>query len=234
MFGSVTLIVVSKAQSIAINVMRFEHRNISVRGTHRLGCASVAFLCLGSIGRAGVSGIAVPSGFGDVGVGFETGTFVVEHDGVQEDGADAAISSFLAIKTSRNPFLPSTSEPLTRSELPGVQQLPAPPDSASVVLSGLLALAGVGVVRSSARHFHLIAFPDWYHPSAPAQIGHTTLFDWGFADPPLLPPLLGFPSSIRDKLGALQRSQILLQWSSLPSPRESRLIFRLASRPPPY
>lgn len=61
---------------------------------------------------------------------------------------------------------------------PVVIQLPPPPDSARIALSGLLTI-GVWSVLRSARGMHLGTIADWYHASAPAQVGHAVAFEPG-------------------------------------------------------
>ncbi len=65
-----------------------------------------------------------------------------------------------------------------------VQQLPAPPGGASLLLSGLLSLGAFQLGRS-ARHLHLAALPAWYHEACPERIGHTVAFDFDLADMPV-------------------------------------------------
>ncbi len=70
------------------------------------------------------------------------------------------------------------------AEPSGVQQLPASPGGASLLLSGLLSIGAFHLARS-ARHLHLAALPAWYHEACPERIGHTVAFDFDLADMPV-------------------------------------------------
>jgi len=57
-----------------------------------------------------------------------------------------------------------------------VLQLPAPPGSGAMALSGVLTLGTFGLLRS-ARQIHLGSVPEWYHLGGPSQIGHAHPID---------------------------------------------------------
>lgn len=61
-----------------------------------------------------------------------------------------------------------------------VEELPGLPGSASLFLSAALSVGAWHLVRKS-RDIHLGHLPDWYHPDAPAQIGHSVAVDLQFA-----------------------------------------------------
>lgn len=65
-----------------------------------------------------------------------------------------------------------------------IRELPAAPGSASLFLSAVLAFGACSACRN-ARNIHLSHLPEWYHAGAPAQIGHTLVFDLNFRE--LLP-----------------------------------------------
>lgn len=62
-----------------------------------------------------------------------------------------------------------------------VRELPQLPGSASLFLSAILSVGAWQAVRR-ASHLHIAHLPEWYHPDAPHQIGHSVAFD----------PTLGF------------------------------------------
>lgn len=76
------------------------------------------------------------------------------------------------------------------SETANVVQLPPPPSSSTLTLSGLLTLGAMQASRS-ARHSHLARFlhighlPDWYDTEA-GQIGHSIPFDFQESFQPIL------------------------------------------------
>ena len=70
---------------------------------------------------------------------------------------------------------PATSDEQVIRELPGL------PGSASLFLSAVLSVGAMQLVRK-AGNVHLAHLPEWYHPDAPHQIGHSVVFD----------PLVGF------------------------------------------
>jgi len=61
-----------------------------------------------------------------------------------------------------------------------VLELPPAPGSAALFLSAMVSLGAWQLVRSS-RDLHLGTMPEWYHTGAPAQVGHTTVFDLEFS-----------------------------------------------------
>jgi len=64
---------------------------------------------------------------------------------------------------------------------PAVRELPGLPSSTSLFLSAMLSVGAWHMVRR-AGHLHVASLPEWYHPDAPHQIGHSVAFD----------PLAGF------------------------------------------
>lgn len=98
-----------------------------------------------------------------------------------------------------------------------VHELPQLPGSASLFLSALMSVGAWQAVRR-ASHLHITHVPEWYHPDAPHQIGHSVASDptLGFglltvcsfdapieADPS---PVLGYP---RDALSRCQSPHFL-------------------------
>ncbi len=69
---------------------------------------------------------------------------------------------------------------------PAARELPPPPGSATMVLSGLLTLGACGAVRS-LRRANWSAIPDWYHEHAPEQVGHSFVLDLDVITLPVCP-----------------------------------------------
>lgn len=61
-----------------------------------------------------------------------------------------------------------------------VIQLPPAPSSMALFFSAMLSLGAWQLARSS-RDLHLGPMPEWYHSGAPAQIGHTTVFNFEYS-----------------------------------------------------
>lgn len=61
-----------------------------------------------------------------------------------------------------------------------VLELPPAPGSAALFLSAMVSLGAWQLVRSG-RDMHLGSMPEWYHTGAPAQVGHTTVFDLDYS-----------------------------------------------------
>ncbi len=57
-----------------------------------------------------------------------------------------------------------------------VKELPSLPGSAELFLSAMLSVGVWQAVRKT-RHVHFADLPEWYHPDAPQQIGHSHAFD---------------------------------------------------------
>jgi hypothetical protein len=107
-----------------------------------------------------------------------------------------------------------------------VRELPGLPGSASLFLSAMLSIGALHVARKSGQ-LHLGHLPEWYHPDAPYQIGHSVAFD----------PTLGFELlavclfDVPLAAGPARSPDILRE---LPSRYESQQIPLLASpRGPP-
>ncbi len=170
--------------------MRCWYHNIQHRRTQWIACASVALLAgFGSIANAGVSGIATapPETRGLLAPESIPAALAVVPDVHRVTSArDCSSPAFGSLSTrlaggaltGTNPFLPPQDQPLSRGESRAVRELPPAPGGATVVLSGLLTLIGVGAARS-VRHMHLAALPAWYHTGAPDQIGHAVPYDLG-------------------------------------------------------
>lgn len=76
------------------------------------------------------------------------------------------------------------------SETANVVQLPPPPSSSTLTLSGLLTLGAMQGARSGrraqlARFLHIGHLPDWYDTEA-GQIGHSVPFDFQASIQPIL------------------------------------------------
>lgn len=93
---------------------------------------------------------------------------------VSDDAASGLLS--LAAET----WGERASTPAAREAEPAVQELPGLPGSASLFLSAALSVGAWHAVRKS-RDIHLGQLPEWYHPDAPHQIGHSVAVDLGFA-----------------------------------------------------
>jgi hypothetical protein len=61
-----------------------------------------------------------------------------------------------------------------------VIQLPPAPSSVALFFSAMLSLSAWQVFRHPP-HFHMAPMPEWYHSGGPAQIGHTTIFDFEYS-----------------------------------------------------
>lgn len=108
------------------------------------------------------------------------------------DGSHWALGPLLAAP----PMDPS---PANRPQegAPAVHQLPAVPSSADLFLSAMLSVGGWRCARS-ARDFHIANLPEWYHPGAPYQIGHTLTGDLQIGTLPVCP---------------FQQSQVVPPWA---------------------
>jgi hypothetical protein len=86
--------------------------------------------------------------------------------------------------------------PLSSGFDTAVIQLPPAPSSTALFFSAMLSLGAWQLARSS-RDLHLGPMPEWYHSGGPAQIGHTTIFDFEYSavalcvfDEPIPAPVL--------------------------------------------
>ena len=76
-----------------------------------------------------------------------------------------------------SPLLPeSVGESRDCSAKPQVRELPPPPGSMTIALSGLLTLGGLRLVRQ-AKHIDLASLPEWYHSGAPDRVGQAIRLD---------------------------------------------------------
>ena len=151
---------------------------ISLRYTRRLmRAAGILVACFGSAASASVSAFTndqfAPARAIPLSSSFATETIVDQGESPLAQ-LDSSLTSSSVAPT--NPFLPPQDSSLSRDGSATMHQLPPAPGGVAAVLSGLLTLGGIGAVRS-ARNIHLVALPDWYHAGAPAQIGHTVVFD---------------------------------------------------------
>jgi len=80
-----------------------------------------------------------------------------------------------------DPELPAdlaTGQPWAEPDCPAesVRELPGLPGSSSLFLSAMLSIGAWHVVRRAGQ-LHLSCLPEWYHPNAPHQVGHSVAFD---------------------------------------------------------
>jgi hypothetical protein len=105
-------------------------------------------------------------------------------------------------------------------------ELPPPPSSGTLTLSGILAIGALHVGRS-ARNVHLGVMPAWYHTGGPMQIGHSVVFD----------PAISFkvlPVCVFDAIVVVASTRFPDNPSELPSRCESRhfLVIEFPRSPP--
>jgi hypothetical protein len=80
----------------------------------------------------------------------------------------------------------------------GVTELPPPPSSLALVLSGLASFVALPGLRS-LRRLHLGHLPDWYHADA-VQVGHTTPLSIDFDHAALPACVFELPSDLRPQV----------------------------------
>jgi len=106
-------------------------------------------------------------------------------------GPDLHLRQLVVDRLAHSLVQPGTDGTLNAPSTAGetVIELPPPPDSSILTLSGLLTLAGMHLVRS-ARHaglvtrIHAAHTADWYHAGA-TQLAHSVPFDFASALQPM-------------------------------------------------
>ncbi len=148
----------------------------------RLACygsiPGAILLLLCSVSRGGLSGVAPTYSHANESDHFSALLFNTDYT-VPSDAPspyDPVLGIWLALPSS------SQASPAVAPPEHFVRDLPPPPGSATLVLSGLLTLSACSLVRSVQR-VDWAAVPDWYHEHAPEQMGCETLFDLVFDTP---------------------------------------------------
>ena len=101
-------------------------------------------------------------------------TLLVQAGAVRPDGVSLP-ASWLVSQLVSLPVSALPGDPLDLPSSLQVKDLPAPPGSMQIALSGLLPLGAWRLMRQ-ARYMHLAVVPHWYHCGCPDQIGHAKAF----------------------------------------------------------
>ena len=117
----------------------------------------------------------------------------VHDDAVAEPTAMPDVRSFTAWRIDpSSPFaepLEIGDEPNSPNQLP--MRVMAPPPSGAALCFSAFATLGLCHVLRNVRKLNFRHVPDWYHAGAPAQVGHTVVFDFQLPSPAAVAPFGG-------------------------------------------
>lgn len=103
-----------------------------------------------------------------------------------------------------------------------VLEMPAPPSSLALVLSGLLSLGAYQSLRCLKRLNWHVAVPDWYHTGGPAQVGATTPIDIDFDQSALRACLFEAPTDWAPRVASCRQARAVFRPQFIPLPAPPR------------